>query len=669
MQLPIIYDVLIILALSILVIYLCHRIKVPPIVGFILTGLLVGPHGLKLIQVAESVDSLAEIGIVLLLFSIGIEFSFKKLMEIKYSLFVGGVTQAVLTMLATFGICKMVGLPTNQSIFVSFFISLSSTAIVLKVLQERSEVDTPYGRTSLGILLFQDIITVPMMLAIPVIAHSTNISQSPLIVLGKGVAIILGVLLFAKWFVLKLLDQIVRTRSRELFLLITIAICLGIAVLTSSAGLSLALGAFLAGLIISESEYSYNALTNILPLRDLFTSFFFISIGMLLDLPFLFLNIKPVLAMTSIILVGKAIIALIAALALGYPIRTAVLIGLALSQVGEFAFVLMKTGLDTGLMSDIFYQLFLAVSVITMALTPFIMALAPRIAEFTAELPMPQKIKAGIYRMKDEHKQKKSELKDHLILIGHGITGKNIEKAAKVAKIPYIIIELNPISFKAEQQKGSPIIFGDATEEHTLEHAEVKKARVVVIAINDILATRKIAEVVRKLNPTVHVIAKTPYFKEMDSIYNAGADEVVPEDFETSIEILARVLRHYLVPKPELDKFIAEARAGGYKMFRTVSKHHASDLNFILKDIEIVTLRISQNSELVGKTMAQLDLRKKHNVTVVALRRKNQTNQTIANPSSDIVLNANDVLILLGSPSAIALVSALFDNRTASSVR
>ena len=288
MQIPLLSEIVIIFGLSIFVLFICYRLRVPTIVGFLLTGTIAGPYGLALIKQSHEVETLAEIGVVLLLFTIGIEFSLNSLLKVRRTVLMGGSLQVFITILATFVVAELLGRPFGESIFLGFLISLSSTAIVLKLLQERGEIDSPQGRTSLAILIFQDVIVVPMVLLAPLLSGGAeNVGQSLLYLLVKGVVVIALVIASAHYLVPRLLYQIARTRSRELFLLSIVVMCFAVAWLTSSIGLSLALGAFLAGLIISESEYSHQALSNILPFRDVFLSFFFISIGMLLDLDFL----------------------------------------------------------------------------------------------------------------------------------------------------------------------------------------------------------------------------------------------------------------------------------------------------------------------------------------------------------------------------------------------
>ncbi|HEX3036458.1 MAG TPA: cation:proton antiporter [Thermodesulfobacteriota bacterium] len=663
MEIPLLSDIVVIFGLSIAVLFVCHRFRVPTIVGFLLTGVLAGPYGLGLIKGVHQVEILAEIGVVLLLFTIGIEFSLRDLLKIRRSVLLGGSLQVLLTILAVFFIAEVAGFTFGQSIFMGFLISLSSTAIVLKLLQERAEVDSPHGRTALAILIFQDIVVVPMMLLTPLLAgESENISRSLLILLVKGIGIIVLVFISAQWIVPQLLYQIARTRSRELFMLSIVVTCFAVAWLTSSMGLSLALGAFLAGLIISESEYSHQALSNILPFRDIFTSFFFVSIGMLFNLNSLFDQPILIVFIALGVIALKAITASAETVLLGFPLRTSILAGLALSQVGEFSFILSKVGVGHELISQKSYQMFLAVSVLTLVVTPFTISLSHRFADSASNLPILRKLKSGLYTVSEvEDYDKKGHSKDHLIIVGFGVNGRNLTRAAKVAGIPYIIIEMNPETVRGEKAKGEPIYYGDATQEAVLGHAGIKDARVLVIAISDPAATRQITAISRRLNPKVHIIARTRFLREMKPLYELGANEVIPEEFETSIEIFTRVLTKYLIPNDDIERLIAEVRSDSYEMLRSPSASSASfsDLRLSIPDIEISTFRVDEESQIVGESLAQIGLRNMYGVTLLAIRRDSQI---LSNPSGDTQLCANDVLVVLGSPDKIAGVAGLFRN-------
>lgn len=656
MEIPLLDDIAIIFGLSILVISICHRLRVPSIVGFLLTGILAGPHGLGLIGALGEVETMAEIGVVLLLFAIGIEFSLQNLVRIRKSVLMGGSLQVLLTIPIVFLISRQLGQGFSESIFLGFLVSLSSTAIVLKLMQERAEIDSPHGRTSIGILIFQDMIVILMILFTPLLAGATtDVGGALLILAAQGLGIILLVFVSAKWIVPQVMYQVVRTKNRELFLMTIIVICLAVAWLTSSIGLSLALGAFLAGLIISDSEYAHQALGNILPFRDVFMAFFFVSIGMLLDIDFLLQNLGLVVLIASGVLILKTLIICLVTILLGLPLRTAILTGFALSQVGEFSLILSETGIENGLLTGNVYQMFLAVTVLTMALTSFIITASPRAADAVVKLPLPAALIAGLHPVPEI---KDAAREDHLIIIGFGMNGTNLARAARAAGIQYVIIEMNPETVRTVQASGEPIYYGDATHEAVLQHANINSAKVVVVAISDPAATRRITETLRRLNPDAYIIARTRYLSEMKPLYGLGADEVIPEEFETSIEIFTRVLTKYLIPSNEIEGFIAEIRSDGYEMLRSLTREHPSfsDLKLHIPDIEISSLRVSEQSTVVGRTVAHIGFRSEYGVTLLVVRRDSQV---LPNPGGDVQIFAGDVLVVLGQPEKIAGVKSL----------
>jgi CPA2 family monovalent cation:H+ antiporter-2 len=658
MEIQLLNDIVIIFGLSVAILLLCHRLGIPALVGFIVTGALAGPHGLGLVQSPHEVEILAEIGVVLLLFTIGIEFSFKRLLEIRKAVLLGGSLQVAFTTAGVYAGARALDLPPNEALFFGFLFSLSSTAIVLRLLQQKGEIDSPHGRTSLGILVFQDIVIVPMMLLTPLLAGEVgNINEFLLTSAAKAAGVIVVVIAGAKWLVPRLLRQSARTRSRELFLLTIVTLCLGVAWLTSSAGLSLALGAFMAGLVISESEYSHYALGNILPFRDVFTSFFFVSIGMLFNTELFLRQPGMIILLALAVLTLKAVTAAAVSLVLNYPIRTSVITGLALCQVGEFSFILSKVGIEHGLLEER-YHLFLAVSVLTMAATPFIMGFAPRVAELASRIPFAGRI--GRKRAALEEAAT-SNLERHLVIIGLGVNGSNVAQTARISGIPYVCIEMSPDLARAARERGEPVLQGDASQENVLEHVRIEAARVVVVAINDPAATQRITSVVHHLNPGACLIVRTRYIQEVMELRRLGATEVIPEEFETSVEIFSRVLSRYLVPQDEIEKLIAEVRTDGYKMFRNLSSEATPlmDLKRHFPDADLITVRLGENAPLAGRSLAEFQLRKQHGITVMAIRRGQNT---ITNPEADAVLQPADILYLIGAPDRLAKARALFSD-------
>ena len=662
MHLPLLADLVVLLLVSIVVLYISHGVRLPPVVGFLISGMLVGPHGLGLVQEAESVEQLAEIGVILLLFTIGLEFSLADLLRMRRLVLIGGSIQVASVTIAVAVAGALAGLPANQAVFLGMIVSLSSTAVVLRLLQQSAQVDAPHGRMSLAILVYQDLMIVPMMLLVPVLAGGAG-SLGPALTafLLKAVAGVAVVIVLARFVVPQVLDRVVQTRSRDLFLLTVVTVCLAVAWMSSLAGLSLALGAFLAGLLVSESEYSHQALADVLPFRDLFASFFFISIGMLLDLR---LAAGQPLVLTGLVggvLVVKMLAASVPALLLGTSLRTAALTGLGMSQVGEFSFVLASTGLAAGILTDATYQALVATAVATIGLTPFLMRIAPRVGDMLDRLPLPERWRIGttaIGPAEGAHEK----LGNHLIVIGYGVNGRNVSRAARIAGIPYVAVDMNPTLVESARRDGVPIYYGDASRQAFLEHLGVERAHVVVVALSDAAATRRVVALARDLNPRCSIVARTRYVREMSVLESLGANVVVPEELETSVEIMARVLASYLVPRREIDAFISEVRAGGYEMLRSPSGVGASmfDLRQTLTDVEITTLRCDDGSPLVGQRLADSDLRSVYGVTVIAIRRGDELRP---NPGGEEVIEGGDLLVVMGLGEEVAAATALVSGK------
>ncbi|CAM4022227.1 cation:proton antiporter [Gillisia limnaea] len=663
MEIPILKDIVIILGLSIFIILLFQKIKVPSLLGFLLAGIIAGPYAFNLISSQHEVELLSEIGIIFLLFIIGIELSLKGLAAIKKTILLGGGMQVGGTILITAVVSYFLGIPINSGVFIGFLFALSSTAIVLKILQEKGEVTSPHGRVAVAILIFQDIIVVPMMLLTPLLAgKSDNIWETVGILLIKIVGVGIVIFLLAIYIVPRIFKMVVKTKNRELFILTTIVFCFAVAWLTSSVGLSLALGAFFAGLIISESDYSHQATANVLPFREIFISFFFISVGSLLNLNFFINNILYILLLVIGVIILKMLIIAITVLSLKYPARTVFMTVFALFQVGEFSLLLSTVGVQNDLLPENIYQYFLAISIITMGLTPFLMNLAPKITYFLVKLPIPTNVRKRLNNVKRVHQNQQTpeeELSDHLVIIGYGINGKNISKAAKNAKIPYIIIDLEPDSFHDAKNAGEPIVFGDATNPVILKHVHVQEARVVVIAISDPDATKKIINGIRELSQTACVIVRTRYVKEIEENIRLGADEVIPEEFETSIEIFSRVLRKYLIPHNEIQDFINHVRSSDYEMLTTIKggAHTPAYQHLHIPNKEIVTLSVQRgNNNIVGKTIEQSGIGKNYGVTVLTIKRGTHY---ITNITNTTVIEQGDLLYLFGNPVNINQLNQL----------
>lgn len=566
MGIPLLNDLLIIFILSIGIMLICHRLGIPLIVGLLITGIITGPSGLGLVTDMHEVEILAEIGIILLLFEIGIEFSLRSLLRIKRIVLIGGGMQVTVTIFATMLFARLFGIPYNQAVFFGFLVSLSSTALVLKLLQEKALVESPPGQLTLGILIFQDIIIVPLLLFVPILAGGEgNIAIELLWMLGKSVVILGITYLGARYLVPLLLNQIAKTRSREVFLITIVSICFAVAWMTSFAGLSLSLGAFLAGLIISESPYSQQSLGFVVPFKDLFTSIFFISIGMLLNVSAAIQQFWIVLAFALTIVLSKAIITTIAGLLSGSSVRTALIGALMIGQVGEFSFILAEAGHEIHLISDNFYQLFIATTILTMAVTPFFFRVGPMLGDKIVSLLHLTKQGSLFVNRRYDLSTVEEQISKHICIIGYGVNGRHAARAAKKYRIPYLIIEHNPETVSRERKKDIPIYYGDATYEIVLSHANIKAADMIVVTIPDPIASRKIVELSRKLNPDIHITVRTQFVTEVEILEQLGANEVVAEEFEAAIELTGRLLKHFEVSREDIEKTRTELRSQGYR--------------------------------------------------------------------------------------------------------
>lgn len=659
MELGFLKTLVIIFGVSASVIFLLHKLRVPSIVGFLTAGVLLGPHGFGLVRDIREVELLAEVGIILLLFTIGLEISLKNLKRIRSAVLGGGLSQVLLTLLATAAIAYPFLQRWNTSLFAGFLVALSSTAIVMKMLFDRGEIDSPHGRLSIGILIFQDLCVVPLILLIPILSGASGSFIELLWTLLKSATIIFVVIFGARWLVPNILHQIVHTRSRELFVITIILLCLGTALFTSWLGLSLALGAFLAGLIISESEYAYQAISDILPFKDSFNGLFFVSIGMLMNLSFLRENVLLILIGVAIILLLKIFTGSFSVYLIGHPLRISLQAGIHLAQIGEFSFVLAMAGKSAGLISESHYQLFLSASVITMILTPFLFQASPSISAWVSS----KKLLDRLDRMR---KREEKEIlfpgkEDHVIIIGFGLNGKNLAEVLRETSIPYVVLDLNNETAREMRKRGEPIFYGDGTSPEILHKLGLASARMLVVVISDPASTRRIVRLARKENPKIYIIVRTRYTAEVEDLLQLGANEVIPEEFETSIEIFAKVLHRYQVPRNLLFDQIERIRSGSYEALRRVELPVKSlpEKCEIITDIETETYLIGEQTPAAGHTIRDLKIRSRTGATVIAVRRDGEI---LPSPDPDFVFKTGDIVYLIGEREKVLKAIELIES-------
>lgn len=631
--------ILIFLGSSVFITYFMMKLKIHPIIGFIITGSIVGPNGFKIVNDPTIVSSISEIGVILLLFTLGLEFSIEKLLRLKRYVLGGGLSQVIATFILFFLLGFLIYGSYKTAIVLGLLSALSSTAIVLKLISEKGLTDSPIGKMGIGILLFQDIMVVPIMVIVPLLAAETISFIDILLKISKS-AFLGGVVFFVSKYVTNfLLAKVVRLRVREIFILTIISISLGMAYLTGLLGISMSMGAFLAGVVLADSIYTHQIIADIQPFKDSFLAIFFISIGLLTDPFFIVKNYDKILLFLVALLVIKGLVIFFVSNYILKSVKVSFRMALTLFQIGEFSFVVAALSHNLKIIDDNFYQLFLAGSVFSMILTPFGFKYGYKLYDL-------------IFRKGEDKKDFKSsdheELKDHVIIVGYGLNGRNLSHVLKETNIRYIICEMNIKTVKEMEEKGEPIIFGDATKEEILHVLGVDRAKVVVIAISDPEATKRIVKTIRNIKEDVIVIVRTRYVAEVDMFRRLGADEIIPEEFETSIEIFSRVLMRYNVPLNIIHILVQKIRENNYESLRTVDIHPKKLLATTFEDlhIDVVSYQVMTESELVSKSIKDIDLRKNTGASIIAIKRGERV---IQSPTAEEVLQSGDIIYITGT--------------------
>jgi CPA2 family monovalent cation:H+ antiporter-2 len=626
-ELHILGDLVVLFATALAVVLVLSRLRLPSIAGFLVAGAVIGPSGLGWVGSAHEIEQIAEIGVVLLLFTIGLEFSLAELRRLGRALVVGGGLQVTLTTAAVAGLAHLGGVAPARGIFYGFLAALSSTAIVLKGLAERGETDAPQGRLVVGVLLFQDLCVVPMMLLVPLLGGGEGGAAPVVRALLTAAAVVLVTLALARVIVPRALRLVAATRARDIFILAVVVLCGGIAWLTSLVGLSLALGAFLAGLALADSEYGHQAFSDVLPLREIFTSLFFVSMGMLLDLHVLADAPGAVLGLVGALLVGKAGIAGLAGLVLRLPLRVAVLGGLALAQVGEFSFVLARLGERHSLLDAGDMRLFFAAGVVTMLVTPFALRFGPHVAAGAARLRALDRLLGPGGK---DLAAVPPELAGHVVVLGYGVGGRMLAEILRGASVSFVAVDINAERVREARRRGEPLHYGDVTSPDILAHVRVGAARQVAILLNDPGATLRAVRAVRRLAPQAAIVARARYVADVPALLQAGATEAVAQEFEASLEVIRRVMKAAGAAAPLPGRLPA--------------------------GLEVESLPVREGDWLAGRTLAEARLRARTGATVVSVSRGEAT---AVNPDPGDRLEAGDVLCLVGDESQITLARAL----------
>ncbi len=653
---PILLDLALLFALCVAVVLLFHRLRLPPIVGFLLTGAVIGPNALGLVRHQELVVQLSEVGVVILLFSVGMELPLRQLAALRRTLLIGGGLQMVLTVLLGAVAATVGGLGWQAGIFLGLLLSMSSTVVVTKMLTDRGEFGSPVGRFAMSILVAQDLAVVPMILLLPLLAGAGDGAGEMLERTALAFFWLVLAVLTAKLVAPRVLDLVCRTRSREAFVLTLIGLCLLMAVATGYMGLSLALGAFLAGVILAESDYHHMAVSEVEPFRDALSSLFFVSIGMLFDPAVLVERPWTVLVALCAVVVGKTAVVVSVARFMAKPTLLGVRAGLLIAQVGEFSFVLVQIA-DPRLLPTPWREVFLAVAVLSIAATPLLYARATlrhRPAVGTADTETTTKSQGGRGR------------KNHAVVVGFGPAGQAVGRAMRALKLPYTVIEMNAATVKTQRGNGVDILAGDSRRSSVLHAAGIRSARVLVLAINDAEATRRTAAVARSLAPGLRIVARANYLSDVDALLRAGANEVVPQEMETAVEVMARTLRHFLVPDDEIDHRVRLAR-DMVPGDRRVAAHPRLDplqIGNVVPGIEVQVAVVQAGSEADAASLADLHLRRRTGVNVIAWKRGDEI-ATEVDPAR--VLQPDDIVVLLGPSARMADATDLLRHMRAES--
>jgi len=536
------------------------RLNLPIVAGFLVAGAIFGPEAAGLITDADEIRQIADIGVVLLLFGIGLEFSLERLRYIWRTVAIGGAAQVGLTTTAIVIALLLIGETPQRAVLFGFVLALSSTAVVLRALTVRGEIDAPHGRFTVGVLIFQDLLVVPLILLIPVLAGDSG--ESALRhggeALLKAIVAIAVTAAGARLIIPRLFRLIDAAQSREVFLLAILSVGLGTAWAMSELGLSLALGALLAGMVLADAGYAERAVTTALPLRDVFLSIFFVSLGMLFDPNVILDQPLTVIAIVATLLIGKTVIASIAAVLMRYPPRAAWLASVSLAQFGEFGFILLVIAEHEGLVTAHETRLVVSAGIISMVASSIAIGLAPRLRAGEAALRPLERL---MRTQPIDEAPEAGQLRGHVILAGYGVAGHLLGHALRQAGAPHIILDVNAERVREAREHDAPVYYGDVTSEEALQHAAIQHARVLVLLINDLDALRRAVATARELAPEIHIIARSRYVTERDTLLRLGADRVVYEELESALEVTTRVLSHLNVDPTAAQTFLDLALA------------------------------------------------------------------------------------------------------------
>jgi CPA2 family monovalent cation:H+ antiporter-2 len=622
-----------------------ERLRLPAVAGLLVVGAIVGPGGFGLVEDPDRVRALAEFGVALLLFEIGLELPIGTLRRVWRMAALSGALQVGLTLAGVTALAVAAGASVETAIVIGMLVSLSSTALVMRVLAQRGEVDSPHGRLSVGILLFQDLCLVPFLLVLPLLSGEVPREPQPLALkIGKDLLALVVLFGAARFLLPWLLERVARLRSPDLFSLFAFLMAIGSALAAEEMGLTLAVGAFIAGLVVSASPYAHQLFAEVVPLRGVLLGIFFTAVGMLVD-PRAALGewYGILLFLGGVVILKTAIIVAVLTLVLRQGMRIGILTGLGLAQTGEFSFVLAEAATPTGLLDESLHQVFVAGSVLTLIATPFLVRAAPHLAGALV---------GGIERMglASEVPTEADDVGDHVVIVGYGLAGRTLARVLKASDIPYRAVDQNAGSVAEAQERGEPVIFGDATRAAILESLALGRAKLACVAINDPEATRRCVSLMHVLAPDVRIVVRARYVQDLDELLAAGASEVVVEEFESTIDLFSSVLHSFGIPNEAIAHFAEAMRMEGYEFAREASELPIDPwLVELLQEVATEWVDVPEDWE--GEhSILELEIRSRTGANILAVRR---AGVTTTNPPPEFAIRAGDSLLVLAPPTGL----------------
>lgn len=644
------FDITIIFLIASVLGLIMNKLKQPSIVAYIATGLIVGPNALAILSNHQVVEELSEIGVVSLLFVLGLEFSLEKIKESRTQFIFTGILQIVTTIIIVTVLMPVFAFNIYQAVFIGCIIALSSTVVVIKSLADSAQMDSLHGRLALGILIMQDLSLIPIMIILPQLTHEGGVILLPLMIAIVKAGLFLVMAMFIGLKLMPGLMNLVTKRNKEFLIFTSISIALGTAIIATYFGISLELGAFIAGFAISGTVQSKQVIADIIPLRDVFSMVFFVSIGMLLDISYFIDNLFIISLIVFAIFALKSLIIFIVSYLMKYPGQTSLWAALSLFQIGEFSFIIAKLGYSQQIISEDLYQLFINSTLITLLITPFVVKTIPFIVSYLSERKTWNKYFKGPLEGDVDH----CELVDHVIIAGFGPIGRAVAKILSLSDTKYVVVELNNKSIQELKKQNVQAIYGDATHEEILHHANIHNARVFVFTVPDYHGALMAINKAKSIKPDIFIIVRARFITQIEALYSAGANIVIYEEYETFLSMAMEILSKYEFTQYQITTLIRLIQENQYKMLQSVCREQDICKSTIMsiQENEVEFYNVPNSSQFSGKTLIESNIRYKTGLSVISIRKGDAF---IVNPSPDTLIEPGDILALLGTREQVSL--------------